>query len=40
MLEIYILLALAAVLLVYGLFFQRDIDKLDNYGNPVYRKRK
>lgn len=40
MIEIYILLAIACVLLVYGVFFKRNTDKLDNYGNPVYRKNK
>jgi len=37
---IYVLLAVAAALLCYQLFFNKDPDRLDSNGNPVMKKKK
>ncbi len=37
---VIILLSIAALLLVYQVFFVKDYDKLDAFGHEVYAKTK
>lgn len=40
MTTIYLLMGVGVILLVYAIYFDRDPDRLDKYGEPVKRKRK